>query len=298
MKRRAMLQTLIAAGAVSFGQESDFTLRSDVRLVLLDVAVKDRKGRPVAGLAKDNFSVYEDGRKQTLTVFTHDDLPVTIGILVDSSSSMRPIRVQVLAAADVFITESNPHDEVFVLNFNDRVTRGLPANTLFSDNRDQLREALRRVIPQGKTALNDAVVDALEQLKKGRREKKALIVISDGGDNASAHSRRDTLALVQRSTATIYCIGIYEEDNLERDSAFLSLLANISGGETYFPKSPEALTSICRRIAHDIRARYTVGYIPTAFPGAKTLRHITVRVSAPEKGKLIARTRTSYSYET
>ena len=169
MERRQLLRNFLAAGAVSFVRtaeaqkpkqedQSDFTLRSDVRLVLLDVAVKDQRGAFVGDLMKNNFTVSEDGRPQELNVFAHDDLPATVGILVDESYSMRPRRAEVLHAADTFIDLSNPLDEVFVLNFNDTVQAGLPGDTMFSSDPTQLRAALQGGLPRGRTALNDAVV--------------------------------------------------------------------------------------------------------------------------------------------
>jgi Ca-activated chloride channel family protein len=290
-----MLQSLVAAGAVSFAKaQPEFTVHSDVRLVLLDVSVRDHRGNLVSGLAKDNFSIFEDGHAEKITVFAHDDLPVTVGILVDESASMRPRRSEVLAAAEVFIEESNPRDEIFVLNFNDRVRRGLPETMLFSDDRAQLRAALHRGMPQGKTALNDALAACFAQLGKGRREKKAVVLISDGGDNASEIGRSEALAMVQRSPATIYSIGIFEEGDPDRNPGFLKLLSSISGGEAHFPQTPAGMTAVCRRIAKDIRARYTVGYIPRGKTG---LRHIRVHVMSREAGKLSAVTRTSYTYE-
>jgi Ca-activated chloride channel family protein len=284
-------------GAIPGKGQSDFTIRSDVRLVLLDVSVKDREGGFVSGLSKENFSVFENGRPQPITVFANGDVPVTAGILVDESFSMRPKRDDVLTAAQTFIEESNPHDEIFVLNFNDRVTRGLPEPTLFSDNIQQLRSALQQGVPQGKTALNDAVVAGLKQLELGRRDKKTLIVISDGGDNASLHKRPEMLNMVEKSTATIYTIGLYDADDPDRDPGILKELARISGGEAYFPKDPSGMVPVCRRIAKDIRSRYTIGYLPPAENGAGSMRHIRVRVSAPGRARLIARTRTSYRYE-
>src|SRR5258708_3592424 len=126
MKRRTLLQSLMAASAVSFAQtnsqvnetQPEFTVHSNVRLVLLDVSVRDRKGALVSDLGKHDFSVFENGHSEPITVFAHDDLPVTVGILVDESASMLPKRAEVLAAAEVFIEESNPRDEIFVLNFN------------------------------------------------------------------------------------------------------------------------------------------------------------------------------------
>jgi Ca-activated chloride channel family protein len=308
MKRCFAVRNLIIASAVSFvladllagspaREESDYTIRSDVRLVLLDVSVKEREGGFVSGLSKDNFAVFENGRLQRITAFANDDLPVTVGILVDESYSMTPKRADVLTAAQTFIEESNPRDEVFVLNFNDRVSRGLPDRLLFSDNAQQLRSALHRGIPEGKTALNDAIVAGLKQLELGRRDKKALVVISDGGDNASKIKRKEMLDMVERSVATIYTIGLYDNDDPDRDPGILRELAKISGGEAYFPASPSGMVSVCRRIAKDIRTRYTIAYIPKAENGAGSLRHIRVRVSAKGHARLSTRTRSSYRYD-
>jgi Ca-activated chloride channel homolog len=303
MNRRWLLRALLTASAGSFhsgfnptaqaGEEPEFTLRSDVRLVLLDVSVKDRRGRFVPDLVKDNFTIFEDGRPQQITVFGHDDLPVTVGILVDESYSMKPRRTDVLAAAEGFIQESNPQDEIFVLNFNDKVSSGLPEKIPFSSDPAQLRYALQRGVPEGKTALNDAVVTGLQHLHLGRREKKALVLISDGGDNASTHLRREVVSLVEDSPATIYTIGIYDEGDPDRDPGLLRQLASISGGEAYFPESAATLPAICRRIANDLRVRYTVGYVPHE-EGGSALRHTKVRVSVPG-ARVLARS--SYRYD-
>jgi Ca-activated chloride channel family protein len=306
MNRRAAIQNLIVAGAVSFlgrslkatarDDQPDFVIRSDVRLVLLDVSVKDREGGWVAGLSKDDFRVDENGTRQDITVFAHADIPVTIGILVDNSRSMAPKRDEVLSAATTFIEGSNPHDEIFVLNFNDTVKRGLPKHVLFSDDIGQLRSALARGVPEGRTALNDAIVDGLRQLGQGMRDKKALVIISDGGDNASQHNRRQMLDTVERNLATIYTIGLFDFGDADRDLGLLKKLSGVSGGTAYFPASAQDMTEACRAIAKDIRTRYTVGYAPSASNGG-FLRRIRVRVSAPGRTGLSARTRISYRYE-
>src|SRR5208283_3709325 len=141
-----------------------------------------------------------------------------------------PKRADTLAAAEIFIEESNPRDEIFVINFNDSVRRGLPPGTLFSDDLQQLRAALQRGVPEGKTALHEAIMAGLKQLDLGTRDKKALVVISDGGDNASQHKRPEVLDLVERSIATIYAVGLFDNDDPDRDPAILHRLARISGG--------------------------------------------------------------------
>jgi len=306
MNRRSAIRNLIAVGAGSFfcrlsaahagEQPQGFVIHSDVRLVLLDVSVKDRDGGFVSGLSKDNFAVLENGVAQPITVFADTDVAVTVGILVDESRSMTPKRSEVLSAAEMFIAESNPQDEIFVLNFNDSVKRGLPEGVLFSDNLEQLRSALYRGTPEGRTALNDAVVDGLTQLKLGRRDKKTLVVISDGGDNASLHRRREMLDVVERNIATIYTIGLFEGGDPDWNPGLLKRLAAISGGEAHFPDDPGGMAATCRGIAKDIRTRYTIGYPPPVRNGGP-LRHIRVNVSAPGRSRLVARTRDRYHYE-
>jgi Ca-activated chloride channel family protein len=309
MNRRSAMRTLISAGAGSLfspclfagpgdgDDQEDLIIRAETRLVLLDVSVKTPAGGFVSGLSKENFTVVENGRPQPIMTFDDGDMPVTVGILVDESRSMAPKRPAVLTAALTFIGESNPKDEIFVLNFNDKVTPGLLSPTLFSDDIQELRLALFRGVSEGRTVLNDAVVAGLDQLNLGMRDKKALVLISDGGDNASTHTRRETIDRVERSTATIYTIGLFDVDDADRDPGILRQLAGISGGEAYFPPTPADTIPACRRIARDIRARYTLGYVPSAGKSANNVRNIHVGASAPGHGKLIARTRSSYRYD-
>jgi VWFA-related protein len=273
----------------------DFTIQTTSRLVLLDVSVKDPKGGFVSGLTKDDFKVYENGHLQEISQFANADIPVTVGIVVDESGSMRPKRPEVVTAAMAFISASNPKDEVFVINFNDRVNRGLPEGVLFSDDVAQLRAALRKDPPEGRTALYDAIITALQQLDEGRQDKKTLIVISDGGDNASTHKLKDTMDAVLKSAATIYTIGIFDEDDPDRNPGVLKNFAHVSGGDVFFPRTLEGLVPACRQIARDIRTRYTIGYVPSTTNGNRQ-RNIRVAVSAPDRGHLVARTRTSYLF--
>jgi Ca-activated chloride channel family protein len=255
----------------------DFTIRTTTRLVLLDVSVRDPKGGFVSGLSKDSFKIYENGKPQEITQFANADIPVTVGIVLDNSAS-------------------NPQDEIFVINFNEKVYRGLPDTVLFSDNVQQLRSALWKGTPEGRTALYDAVMTGLHQLDMGRRDKKTLILISDGGDNISTYSFKDVEKALLSSLATVYTIGIFDEDDPDRNPGVLKSLARISGGEVFFPPKLEGIVPICRRIAADVRSRYTIGYIPSDANG-KGVRHVRVNVNSPERGKLVARTRTSYLYE-
>jgi Ca-activated chloride channel family protein len=281
------------SGQPAKDQARDYTIRTDVRLVLLDVSVAKRDGGIVGGLAKDNFRVFDNGQPMDISVFANKDVPVTVGVVVDESLSMWPKRANVLAAALAFIEASNHQDEVFVLNFNDTVHVGLPHNILFSDNITQLRDALNSGHSGGKTALYDAVVAGLKQLELGKRDKKTLIVISDGGDNTSKATRQEMLDLVGRSFATIYTIGIFSEGDPDKDPGILTKLAKMTGGLAYFPESLAGMLPVCRAIAADIRTRYTIGYTPPA-TATNTRHRIKVEVSSNGQSGLRVRTRTGY----
>lgn len=273
-----------------------YTIRTTSRLVLLDVSVKDPRGGFVSGLKQDNFKVEEDGKPYPISQFADADIPVTVGLVVDESGSMRPKRPEVITAALEFIQNSNPQDEMFVINFNERARRGLPDIEPFSDKISELRAALWKGDPEGRTALYDAIEMALRQIQMGRRDKKTLVVISDGGDNVSHHSLQDVMQDVLSSLTTIYAVGIFDEDDPERNPAVLEKLAHVSGGGVYFPKKLEQIVPICKQIAKDIRTRYTIGYIPPV--EGKAVRHIRVTASAPNYPKLIIRTRTRYMFST
>lgn len=306
MERRAAIRHLLMAGALPIvprllarGQQGDqpaFTLHSDVRLVVLDVSVKDRGGAFVPGLSKENFAVFENNLPQPITVFAHEDLPVTVGILVDQSQSMIPKRTEVIVAAEALIRAGNPKDEIFVLSFNETVKRGLPEGQLFSDDLTQLTAALYRGKPMGRTALYDAVIAGLEQVDLGKRDKKALVVVSDGGDNISRQTSSAAVEKLDRSSATVYTIGIYDAEDEDRSPGILRHLANVSGGQAFFPDNVDELMGICTGIAKEIRTRYTVGYIPQPNNGGP-LRHIRVNVSTASHARLTARARTRYRYE-
>jgi Ca-activated chloride channel homolog len=285
---------LIGQPAQPKQDEPDYTIRTTSRLVLLDVSVKDPSSGFVSGLTKDNFKVYEDGKPQEISQFGAADTPVTVGIVVDESGSMGPKRAEVIAAALQFIRTSNPHDEMFVINFNEKARRGLPEMIPFSDDIKQLNSALWRGVPEGRTALYDALEMALRQLQMGRRDRKTIVLISDGGDNVSVHKWPQVEHDVLASLVTIYTVGIFDEDDPEANPGVLKKLAHITGGGAYFPKTVEEVVPVCSQIAQDIRERYTIGYVPS--DAGKPVRHIKVEVSSENHRKLVVKTRTSYLY--
>ncbi len=296
----ALLVFLAAAAESGGGLRLDGALAQDVKFsstanfVLLDASVKNSKGGYAAGLAKDNFQIYENGKVQTISHFSREDVPVTVGLVVDTSGSMASKYSQVVTAALAFITASNPKDEIFVVNFNDAVTQGLPPTLPFTDDIGKLRAALSMAKPQGRTALYDAIAIALKHLEQGQRDKKTLVLISDGGDNHSTHTLDEVKRMVEESRATIYTIGLFDESDQDRNPHVLRQLSGVSGGETYLPKEVSEVLEICRHVASDMRARYTIGYAPVGDETKGSLRKIKVVATQPDGQKLVVRTRTSY----
>jgi VWFA-related protein len=239
-------------------REKDFTLTAHAELVLLDVSVKEAKGGYVSGLKKENFQVYENGKLQTISQFSSEDTPITAGLVIDDSGSMRSKRAEVINSALAFIDASNPRDEMFVTHFNDRVRRGLPPGTGFTDDMNLLRTALWNSPPEGMTCLYDGILDALHQLESGKQDKKSLVIISDGGDNASRHGFSDVLDAVRSTRAILYTIGVFDTEDPDRNPGLLRRLAGISGGVAYLPKDLQELPEICRGLAKDIRNRYSL----------------------------------------
>jgi VWFA-related protein len=270
-----------------------YTLRVDANLVILSVTVLNRHNALVSGLVKDDFQVYEDHAVQQIMNFTHEDLPVTVGLVIDNSMSMASKRTDVIAAALSFAHSSNPHDQMFVVNFNENVSYGLPAGIPFTDNLAQLQFALSDIKAIGETALYDAIAVALDHLQQGICDKKVLILISDGRDNASKHKLPQIIEMARNSGAIIYAIGIYEQDG-DQNPGVLKRFAKETGGEAFFPESSKELDLICKGIARDIRNQYTLAYVPTITKQDGGYRVIDVKVSSPGHGRLSARTRAGY----
>jgi VWFA-related protein len=272
----------------------NFQISVNVDLVVLQATVRDHGGRFVSDLGEQDFEVYEDGIHQSIRLFRHEDVPVTIGLVIDHSGSMAPKLKDVVEAARTFTRSSNPEDQMFVVNFNENVTLGLPGTLHFTSRAEELERAISSKPAIGKTALYDAVVTALERLRTGGPERKVLIVISDGGDNASRHGLPEVLKMAALSSAVVNTVGIFDDEDEDKNPAVLRRLARETGGEAYFPAQFSEVVEICERIARDIRNQYTVGYVSSsaAPPGAP--RAVRMAAHAAGKGKLSVRTRSSY----
>ncbi len=275
-------------------EPEEFRISVNVDLVVLHAMVRDRNGRFASDLREQDFQVYEDGVRQAIRLFRHEDTPVTVGLVIDHSGSMRRKLDDVIAAARIFVQSSHPEDELFVVNFNEHVTLGLPPAIRFTNRVDELESAILKTPAEGMTALYDAIALAMERLRAGNRAKKVLIVISDGGDNASTRKLADLLRLAQQSTAIVYTVGIFDEDDPDRNPVVLDRLARATGGEAYIPRNFAALPAVCERIARDIRHQYTIGYVSTNPARTGAFRSIRVAASAAGAGRLSVRARAGY----
>ncbi|MBS1875990.1 MAG: VWA domain-containing protein [Acidobacteria bacterium] len=290
--RAGMLAALLLT-LPSSGQEAG-RISVDVDLVVLHATVTDNRGSFVPGLGKSDFRVLEDGRPQTIGFLDYGDQPVAVGLVVDNSGSMRRKRDDVVAAALVFARSSNPNDEVFVVNFNEKTSLGLPARQLFSASADDLTLALKGVPARGRTALYDAILAGFDGLARSKLEKKALIVVSDGADNASRAGLDDVLRRAGLSNVMVYTIGLFDEFGNDRNPGVLRKIARATGGEAFMPERTDAVVRICRRIAHDIRSQYTIGYSPVDRRLDGSYRSIVVTARGSRGGPLAVRARAGY----
>jgi len=290
-----LLLSSIAVTASSTPQTpQSYKIAVDVDLVVLHPTVRTDNGSIAAHLEERNFEVYEDGRRQIIGVFRHEDAPVTVGLVVDHSSSMRHKLKDVIAAAHAFVLSSRPDDQMFVINFNEKVSLGLAGLNGLASGSAEIKNAISRMPAEGMTALYDAVLEGERRLEAGGYEKKVLIVISDGGDNASKHSLAQALKVAQRSSALIYTIGIFGQEDEDRNPDALRRLALATGGEAFFPNEYKDVVSVCDRIAHDIRHQYTIGYISSSRARPGVYRSIRVVARSADKSKLTVRARAGY----
>lgn len=291
--------TALAAQQVRQQKKSDeFTLTVDVGLVVLHTTVVDDGGRAVPNLSSDSFKIFEDNVQQKLAVFHNEDVPVTVGLVLDNSASMTDKRKEMLAGALTFAETSNPMDEVFVVNFNDDYYLDLEGKD-FTNDINELKEALEKTNTRGSTSFYDAIRASLQHLKRGTRQKKVLLIISDGVDNTSQSDFPTLLREAQQSEAALYLVGLPCTEDSKRDcrraKRVIRKLAEVTGGMAYFPTSIEQVQSLCRQVAHDIRNQYVLGYYPTNRARDGSFRAVRVEVDPP-KGykKLVARTRPGY----
>jgi Ca-activated chloride channel family protein len=283
------------SGEIQKRQDGIYTMHEDVDEVLLNCAVVDGKGRLVTDLRRSNFSVWEDGAPQTTRSFLHQDLPVSLGILIDSSGSMLNKRSSVDAAAINLLNASNPQDATFIVNFSDRAY----LDQGFTSDINALNRGLSHSDSKGTTALYDAVAAAADELAHhGKLPKQVLLVITDGEDNASRLTLDQAIRRVQNlGGPVVYTIGLLfgtGKEEGERARTALERLSKETGGIAYFPRSLQDVDGIAAEVARDIRDQYTIGYHPAEQASQGGYRVVRVEANAPKHGRLIVRTRKGY----
>src|SRR5579862_804595 len=297
-----LLSSFLLAGSLLFAQsarppaapqsQEDPTFRADTRLVILPISVSDKSGKLITDIPQKAFKVYENGAEQPIKIFRREDVPISLGIIIDNSGSMREKRQRVETASLDLVKASNPQDEVFIVNFNDDAFLDVP---LTSDIK-KMEDGVARIDSRGGTAMRDAIDMSMTYLKKeGHRQKKVLLVITDGNDNASNISLEKLVNRAQQNEILVYSIGLLNEE--ERREARLAkraldAISRDSGGLAFYPKGPADVDAIALQVAHEIRNQYTIAYSPTVQEMDGSFRQIKVTVNSP--GHPQVRTRTGY----
>lgn len=253
------------------------TISVDVNLIVLNVSVIDRNGQPLNGLQREQFQVYEDGQLQGLSLFEGQDAPAVVGVLIDNSASMGAKLANTSAGANALVHLSNPSDQFFVLHFNDRLNWGLEEGG-FSSDPEKLTRAVNQISAIGTTAMYDALSAGIAHAETGPLDKRVLVLISDGADNASRRSLDSVVRQAQQSNVVIHTVGLYAPDSLDRDPKTLRKIADNTGGSAFFPTSIDAMTDVAQKIAADIRSEYTMGYVSTNPKRDGSFRKIRVNV--------------------
>ncbi|MBL8231142.1 MAG: VWA domain-containing protein [Bryobacterales bacterium] len=292
MPPRNSILLLALTASLMAQQEEPPTFSSDTRLVVLHASVMDKNGKLLNKLPKESFRVQENGVDQQIRDFKREDIAVSMGLIIDNSGSMRDKRQKVEAAALAMVKASNPNDEVLIVNFNDDAFLDVP----FTNDHKKLEEGLTRIDSRGGTAMRDALSMSLDEVKdKGKRNKKVLLVVTDGNDNTSQLTLEKLIEKAHRAEVLVYCIGLLNEE--ERREALkakkaLTALANASGGLAFFPKDLAEVEKIALEVAYEIRNQFMIAYTPANQALDGTFRQIKVSVNAP--GRPSVRTRSGY----
>jgi Ca-activated chloride channel homolog len=294
----ALLLVTVGGAFAGETEQTPFVIHDNVNLVLLDVSVRKPEGGYVMGLNRSNFTVEDDGIKQQMTQFGTGDAPVTVGLVVDNSGSMQRKRNEVVMAGLQFARSSNPKDEFFVVNFNDKAYFGLPKGVGFTDRLQTLRDALYLGRPMGQTALYDAIAAGLKHLDDGHHDTRTLIVVSDGGDNVSMLGFPELTRLIEASRATIYTIGLLDPEDRDLNPKVLRKISFMSGGEFFAPDKLDDLPQIFEKIAQDLRHRYSIAFVPheslNSAVNKRSLHTLKVVARDDQGKKLVVHSRTTY----
>jgi Ca-activated chloride channel family protein len=296
-----VLLTVVAGVPAAQAPREQPVFKAESQLVVLHVSVRDRSGRYISGLSRDAFTVIDDGEAQDVTMFSGDDVPASIGLVIDNSNSMAASRERVIAAAVAFARHSHPQDEVFALSVNEHVREAWAPAVIAKTSLDEFADAIAKAITaRGQTALYDGVAAGLRRVANGAHTRQVLILVSDGGDNASTISREEIVRQARAADAVIYTVGLIDPLTRDGNPGLLRRLAQNTGGESFQPRTLDGIPPTFERIARDIRSAYTLAYRPTSGAGHASVprrRAVQVYVRAPDGRALRVRTRDGYLVE-
>ena len=282
----------IALSAQSKISDEQATFRADARLVVLHATVVNKSGHLLTDLTQKAFHVYENGVEQPIKKFIREDVPVSMGLIVDNSGSMRTKRQRVEASALALVKASNPQDEVFIVNFNDEAFLDVP----FTSDIKELERGLAKIDSRGGTAMRDAIRMSIDYLKEnGKKDKKVLVVVTDGDDNNSSGTLENLVKAAQQSEVLIYTVGLLSEEEkreAKRATRALNAIAEATGAKSYYPKELKDVDGVCQQVAHDIRSQYISTYSPINSALDGSFRQIKVIANAPNHP--VVRTRSGY----
>jgi Ca-activated chloride channel family protein len=298
-RTKALMMLLLALPCIpALAQTENLTdmgnivIRAETHLVPLSVTVVDAGHHLVTNLPQSAFQVYENNVLQPIKVFKREDVEISLGLIIDNSGSMREKRAQVATAALDLVKDSNPGDEVFIVNFNDQPVLDMD----FTSDQAKMSQALSKIDSHGGTAMRDAIDTAMVHLReKARKEKKVLLVVTDGNDNASVMKLEPLVKAAQNSGVLVYAIGLLAEElpaEAGKAKKALDTLTESTGGEAFYPTDLQAVDQIAHHVAHDLRNQYSIAYSPTNDKLDGTYRQIKVVVTHPTD--LVARTRSGY----
>ncbi len=291
--RKGVVITLfLLAGLIPAAAQDETIIRVDTRLVVLHATVIDKSGKFIGNLPQNAFKVYENGKEQQIKIFKREDVPVSMGILIDDSGSMRDKRAKVAAASMGLVKASNPNDETFVVNFNDEAYLDVP----FTNEPSKMEEGLSRIDSRGGTAMRDAIGMSLDYIKsKGKKDKKVIFIVTDGNDTASNETLERTVQRVRQSEVLVYAIALLNEEEpreAKKAQRALKQLTDATGGLVYYPKELAEVEPLALRVAQEIRNQYIIAYTPAIQELDGSFRQIKVSVNGP--GRPQVRTRNGY----
>lgn len=287
-----LILALLSIAPALRAQNRGFKLNVEVNLVEVHVSVVDDKDHPVGNMNKENFRLLEDRVEQDISVFKHEDIPVSLGLVIDNSRSIERLKPRLDAAALSFVRKGNPEDETLVVHFDD--TAWLARD--FTHTISQLEDTLTSVKPFGQTAIYDALILALDHMRCARLEKKAILLITDGEDNVGQHTLEEAIAVTKRVHVAVYAVGLISESGGKKAEASLTRIAEASGGRAYFPKTVDEARTAMERVARDLREQYTLGFFSTNPRADASWRSLHIELIPPPgvSSKLKANYRQGY----